>query len=70
MKFKTVSKGHPCDICGKPDWCTRSDDENYAICRRVLQNGGIRKTDQSGCDYYLYKKKGVKLEARNFKFKK
>ena len=64
--WKTVSEEQPCEICGKADWCSREEDGPGAICRREGREGGLRKTDQSGADYWLYQlgnrgpvKKGV-----------
>lgn len=34
-KWARVSREKPCPICGKPDWCLRSDDGTAAICGRV-----------------------------------
>lgn len=36
-KWKVVSADHPCDICGKPDWCGRSDP--VIRCMRVWPVG-------------------------------
>ncbi len=30
-----VSVKRPCLICGKPDWCSRTDDETISFCARV-----------------------------------
>lgn len=53
MNFKNVSKNAPCLICSKSDWCSRSDDGRVHCCRRV-SNGGIKKFDRSGAEYYLH----------------
>lgn len=49
-----VSRSDPCTICGKADWCARSRDGIWVLCRRVGQ-GGIHKTDKTGVDYWLYR---------------
>jgi hypothetical protein len=33
--MKRVSRKNPCPICGKPDWCTLSDDGEVAYCMRI-----------------------------------
>jgi hypothetical protein len=33
--FVRVSKKNPCQICGKPDYCTYTKDGNLALCMRV-----------------------------------
>lgn len=43
--WSRVDRDEPCDVCGKPDWCTRADDGSAACCMRVeserpLKNGG------------------------------
>src|SRR4029453_4430585 len=43
MTWERVTHKQPCEICGKPDWCTRS--ELGACCMRVqtdrpMKNGG------------------------------
>ena len=50
----------PCRICGKADWCSRSADGAYAICRRVADVGtgearGRVKVDRAGAEYWVYK---------------
>ncbi len=44
--FSRVSKKHPCEICGKPDWCTEIDDGRLAYCMR--QSFGSIKQGRSG----------------------
>ena len=34
-KILRVSRAHPCAICGKPDWCTFTEDGRLAFCMRV-----------------------------------
>lgn len=34
-KIVRVSRAHPCPICGKPDWCTYTEDGRLAFCMRV-----------------------------------
>jgi hypothetical protein len=30
-----VSRGHPCPVCGRPDWCLIARAGRYAVCMRV-----------------------------------
>lgn len=44
-KWIRVTKGHPCPICGKNDWCGVTEDRSAAHCMRVesprpVQSGG------------------------------
>ena len=36
--MKRVSRSNPCPICGKPDWCTLSDDGEVVYCMRIQSN--------------------------------
>ena len=45
--FERVSRKHPCEICGKPDWCVRTRDGEIAVCMRVSA-GAIRMNRQGG----------------------
>lgn len=47
-----VSRGNPCLICGKPDWCGRSTDGVYAICMRISE-GSIKTTGNGGSLHVL-----------------
>src|SRR4051794_26071957 len=53
-----VTEESPCHACGKPDWCSVSADGNKAICRRKDGGAGVRRTDKSGQDYWLYELDG------------
>ena len=64
MKFINARKGSPCEICGKQDWCSRSTDGDFIICRRILRDGGELKIDSSGGEYYLYKKQRRSYDTR------
>lgn len=57
-KWKRVTPSHPCQICGKPDWCSVSVDGRLAACRRVEQ-GGRAKADKNGSPYYLHRMNGT-----------
>jgi hypothetical protein len=45
--YERVSRKHPCDICGKPDWCVRTRDGEISICMRVSA-GSIRMNSRGG----------------------
>ena len=45
--FARVSRRHPCEICGKPDWCVFTRDGEISICMRVSA-GAIRMNRQGG----------------------
>ncbi len=34
-RYKRVSRRHPCLICGKPDWCSRTANDSISFCARV-----------------------------------
>jgi hypothetical protein len=39
--FVRVSKGKPCPVCSKPDWCLVAKDGSAAICPRLPSNKQI-----------------------------
>lgn len=45
--FARVSRRRPCAICGKPDWCVYTRDEQVSICMRVSV-GAVRMNNQGG----------------------
>ena len=49
-----VKAASPCQICDKPDWCSRSSDGVWSVCRRLETGGGLHKVDQAGVDFWLY----------------
>ncbi len=53
-----VTEESPCHVCGKSDWCSVSADGKKAICRRKDGGAGVRRTDKSGQDYWLYELNG------------
>jgi hypothetical protein len=36
--MKRATKSTPCPICGKPDWCSVSDNGDVAFCMRIQSN--------------------------------
>ena len=53
-RWPLVTEESPCHVCGKSDWCSVSADGKKAICRRKDDGTGVRRTDKSGQDYWLY----------------
>ncbi len=45
-KLLRVTKRKPCGICGKPRWCSYSDDGNIALCMNI--SAGSTKTARNG----------------------
>lgn len=41
-----VSKNHPCPICGKPDWCSYTEDGSLALCMRESA-GSIKRANNN-----------------------
>ena len=54
-----VSRGQPCPICGKPDWCSISDDGAVAMCRRLDTGEGQPHIDRAGSDFWVYRLDGT-----------
>lgn len=52
-RWRNVHRSDPCEICGKGDWCSRSLDGVWAVCRRV-DAGGQRRVDRGGAEYWLH----------------
>src|SRR5262249_16815329 len=50
-----VSKGGPCGICGKCDWCALTNDGTLAACRRVELGAWKTKIARGGCPVYLHR---------------
>ncbi|HVF03118.1 MAG TPA: AAA family ATPase [Rubrobacteraceae bacterium] len=61
--WREASQEYSCPICGKPDWCSVSDDDVWAICRRKDNGTGEHKVDASGADYWLYRLKEPPVES-------
>lgn len=34
-RYRRVSRKRPCLICGKPDWCSRTENDSISFCARV-----------------------------------
>lgn len=54
MQWRRITRGRPCPVCGKPDWCGVSIDECVAVCMRIesdkpSRNGGwVHRLRDSG----------------------
>jgi hypothetical protein len=57
-RWPLVTEESPCHVCGKSDWCSVSADGKKAICRRKDGGAGVRRTDKSEQDYWLYELNG------------
>lgn len=55
--WSDVSAAEPCQVCGKPDWCSSSD--SALICRRESTHPtlgeGEHKKDRTGSEYFLFR---------------
>jgi hypothetical protein len=47
-----VKRKSPCPICGKPDWCSMTDDKAIVICMRVAE-GSIKESKNFGYIHIL-----------------
>lgn len=54
-----VSYQTPCPICGKPDWCSFSDDGAAAVCMRVAE-GSVKETRNGGYLHRLQETVGLR----------
>ena len=50
--FSRVTRRRPCRICGKPDWCTYTRDEEVSICAR--QTAGANKINAHGEGIFVH----------------
>ena len=50
--YARVNQRRPCRICGKPDWCSFTRDEQVSICMRVQQ--GARRVNQHGGGIFVH----------------
>src|ERR1051326_6071833 len=55
LTWLEATRVEPCPICDKSDWCTRTAEGTYAICRRLDTGQGRHKVDQAGGDYWVYR---------------
>ncbi len=52
--FFRVTKHRRCRVCGKPDWCGYSSDEQSSICMRV--SNGSKGTSRNGGNIYHHRR--------------
>lgn len=52
--YKGVKKNRPCRICGKPDWCSYSINEEVSCCAR--ENKGADHISKQGWGIYFHNK--------------
>jgi hypothetical protein len=71
--FARVSRRRPCRVCGKPDWCSYTRDEQVSICmrvhegaRRINRHGGaifVHNHDSEASFLYLHQQQGAPVTA-------
>lgn len=49
-----VTRKNICTKCNGVNWCSRSSDGHFELCRRVNDGTAITRTDKNGSDYHLY----------------
>lgn len=49
--YRRVSRKSPCGICGKPDWCSTTLDQNISFCARSTTNADRLSRDGWGIYY-------------------
>lgn len=49
--YRRVSRKSPCRICGKPDWCSATLDQNISFCARSTTNADRLSRDGWGIYY-------------------
>jgi len=55
--FMRVTRRRPCRICGKPDWCTYTRDEEVSICAR--QTVGANKINAHGEGIFVHEERDL-----------
>lgn len=54
--YRRVSRKSPCRICGKPDWCSTTVDQNISFCARSTTNADRLSRDGWGIYYNNFKR--------------
>lgn len=52
--WQEVTRGHPCPVCKKPDWCRISRDGKWCACRRESQGAKETKQYGDGSEAYIH----------------
>jgi hypothetical protein len=60
--FCRVTKYRPCRVCGKPDWCGYTTDEQTSICMRV--SNGSKGTARNGGNIFRHDRLFLVANAR------
>lgn len=53
VRYKRVNRASPCQICGKPDWCSRTIDSSISFCARVT-SGADRLSLRQGWGVFYH----------------
>lgn len=61
-KWRRVSRGHPCPICKRPDWCLVTHDGAAVLCMRVTSDAVVQ-LKRDGGSAYLHKLGGSVSQA-------
>jgi hypothetical protein len=72
VRYKRVSRLNPCQICGKPDWCSRTRDGSISFCARTAA-GADRLSARQGWGVFYHDRRerlpfafDKQREPRNF----
>lgn len=52
--WHNVTRNQPCPCCGRPDWCSVSDDGVWAVCRRQREGAQREGVDSAGMEYFVH----------------
>lgn len=52
-RYRRVSRKHPCLICGKPDWCSRTANDSISFCARTT-SGADRLSRRGGWGVFYH----------------
>lgn len=64
-RYKRVSRRHPCLICGKPDWCSRTLDESVSFCARIT-DGADRLSRKESWGVFYHNRTSFHQSHKNF----